>query len=234
MISLVIKRYVGQENGHARRVLNTITSKALPRSASVPTLRPSPCHTQSNTSPMNNSSLPANNTNSFDLKRSLTLGNLDFRRSTTHVSKPNSTCQIPQRSYACRTGNMPENITQVGDPQSFVNNPSIGKKNLRHAETHVQKCQHDPDCAQKTCTQVCGTPGDRYAAEHWTHSNPQTNAGPVVPVSPTDYQNNPKQQNAVVYRTPHTTSQTPEIPFLTQFVNDPNHRAAVEPHENIP
>jgi hypothetical protein len=95
------------------------------------------------------------------------------------------------------------------------------KKNMRHAETHIQKCQEDPDCAQKICLQICGTNGDRYA-------------GPVVPVSQTDYNNNPKPQNAVVYTTPHQTSATPEIPSLTQFVNDPKTRAAVEPHENIP
>lgn len=54
-----------------------------------------------------------------------------------------------------------------------------------------------------------------------------------MPVSSTDVNGNPKQQNAVVYNTPHKTSVTPEEPPLTAFVNDPKIRAIVEPHENL-
>jgi hypothetical protein len=227
---LVIKRYTGQEIGHARKVLNAITTKTLPRSQSVPNLRPSLSASQSNIT----SGSSSNHINSSSLTRAFTLGNLDFRQSTTNVSKPIDIDTSIKRSMAVWTGNHPEQLGVISDAQSLKNNPAIGKKSIRHAETQVQKCQADPNCTKKNCTQVCGTPGDRYVAEHWTHGNPSTQAGTIVPVSQTDYNNNQKAQNAVVYKIPHTTTQTSEIPSLTQFINDPTNRKAVEPHENIP
>ena len=131
------------------------------------------------------------------------------------------------REMAVRTGNRGEQLSLIKDPISLKNNPALGKKGLRHMETHVQKCQEQADCSQKTCSTLCGTPGERVATEHWTHGNPQTSAGPVVTVSSTDYNGNPKPQNAVVYY-------TPEVTDLTNFVNNPAVKAAVEPYENIP
>lgn len=138
------------------------------------------------------------------------------------------------REMAVRTGNKAETPSVKCSPRAFSNNPLVKVKGkvVRHAETHLQKCNEDQNCSQKTCSKLCGTPGKRIALEHWTHGHPQTSAGPVVPVSSTDYNGNTKQQNAIVYHVPHETSVTQEIPALTSFLNQPNVVAAVEPHEN--
>jgi hypothetical protein len=118
---LIIKRHVGQETGHARRVLNAIATRILPRSQSMPNLRPSlvTYQTQSNSNPIS-SSLSSSNT--FN---ALTMGNVDFRRSPTSLSKSLDPYTNISRGYACRTGNVAEPSTQITDPKALQNNPAL-------------------------------------------------------------------------------------------------------------
>jgi len=159
------------------------------------------------------------------LKNILKLGN---------NAKPFNINLINTRSYAVKTGNHPESLTNIKDPQGLKNNPSIGIKNMRHKEIHVQKCIEDPQCTDKTCNTICGTPGERYATAHMTHGNPTTTQGTVVPLTPTDYMGNNKHQNSVIYSHPHKTSVTPEIPALTSYTQNSQVKQILDAHENLP
>lgn len=143
---------------------------------------------------------------------------------------------LSKRPYAVATGNKPEMPSAKSDPQGLINNPEIGPNKVRHVEKHVQTCVEDPECKIKSCTTVCGTPGDRFASLLLTHgkNNPATPQGPMKTLSNKDYKGNNYVQKAVFYNKATKTAATTEDTQATAYLNRPDIKAKTEPYENIP
>lgn len=141
-----------------------------------------------------------------------------------------------KRYYAVSSGNKPEMPSAKSDPQGLINNPEIGPNKVRHVEKHVQTCVEDPECKIKSCTTVCGTPGDRFASLLLTHgkNNPATPQGPMKTLSNKDYKGNNYVQKAVFYNKATKTAATTEDTQATAYLNRPDIKAKTEPYENIP
>lgn len=119
---------------------------------------------------------------------------------------------------------------------SSGNKPEIGHSKVRHVEKHVQTCVEDPECKIKSCTTVCGTPGDLFASLLLTHgkNNPATPQGPMKTLSNKDYKGNNYVQKAVFYNKATKTAATTEDTQATAYLNRPDIKAKTEPYENIP
>ena len=159
----------------------------------------------------------------------------------TQLTKDNdNSSHTSSKSYATHNVRQPD--PNSVDPQAAVNNPPVNKggSTFQHPEFVRGTCDQS-DCKGQDCgpllpgttTASCGeTVKNLESVGHGTSGNPSVNTGNVVNIDPnTNFVGATKQQNAVIYNTPHSTGITPEaFPTPgnptgkgTDFLHDPNH-----------
>jgi hypothetical protein len=140
------------------------------------------------------------------------------------------------RSYATYSVNPPDSNTK--DVQAVNNNPRMITKTGKviHHKELVRKLCDQPGCIGSFCMGLCGkissTP---KSIAHVTHgqSDPTETDKHTAPISKTDFNGKPKQQNGVFYDKPHDSTNDTQDEKATQRLNtDLEMQQAIKDHEN--